>query len=330
MIRHSTMKLALLSIGALVLVSCGALPDALPDEPPPLSDLEEPRELFEEPDDEDERRALPLGAFTGAYVGDARDSLEALLGEPTGVVVQRIVENSPADVAGLEPGDLLLEARRADGSPHALARPSEWRALELQCSAGEALTVVADRAGVPFRATIATVARVRAPQRHALERLREEARVGVVVRTATEVEARSAGLGPGGGAVVVGLAAASPWRSAGLRFGDLISAIDGRPVTAPEVVLDAIRSGEERVAIEFWRAGRVHRHTAALSTRERDVREVYVPLLFHFERDRDRTSTSILFGLFKHESTAAASRTRLLWLIRFGSGDADRLEEVDG
>ena len=41
-------------------------------------------------------------------------------------------------------------------------------------------------------------------------------------------EARAAGLGPGGGAVVVGLSERSPWRAAGLRFGDLIvAALDG-------------------------------------------------------------------------------------------------------
>lgn len=322
------MRAAILG-SALALGGCGLVSGELPEESPPLHDLEEPRALYEEPDDEAQRRALPPGAFTGAYVEDARDSLEALLGEPQGVVVARVVENSPAAVAGLEAGDLIVEARIADGPPRALASPSEWRALELQCEPGRTIAVVADRAGLPLRAAIATVPRVEPAARATVERLREEDRVGVVVRTATEVEARAAGLGPGGGAVVVGLSATSPWRAAGLRFGDLIRAIDDRRVVAPEVVLDAIRSGADEVEIEFLRDGRVHRHRAALSRRERDVREVYVPLLFHYERERDRTSTSVLLGLFKHESTQAASRTRLLWLIRFGSGDADRLEEVD-
>ena len=323
------MKLTTLSVCALILTGCGVLPGQLPEERPPLADLEEPRDLFAEPDDEADRRALPLGSFTGAYVEDARDSLDALLGEPRGVVIERIVENSPAEVAGLASGDWILEAGCAGQTPQPIGRPSEWRALELACEPGSTLTVVADRAGVPFRAEIATLARVRPTARQGVQRLREEERVGVVVRTATEVEARAAGLGPGGGAVVVGLSVASPWRDAGLRFGDLIRSIDDVPITGPEVVLDQIRSGAEEVELEFVRDGRTHRHVARLSERDSELREIYVPLLFHYERNRDESSTSILFGLFQYESTPAASRTRLLWLIRFGTGDADRLEEVD-
>ncbi|MFQ5517227.1 MAG: RNA polymerase sigma factor, partial [Acidimicrobiia bacterium] len=73
-------------------------------------------------------------------------------------------------------------------------------------------------------AVVQAMERLRPADRGETERFREEDRVGVVVRTATEVEARAVGLGPGGGAVVVGLSRTSPWREAGLRFGDLIVA----------------------------------------------------------------------------------------------------------
>ena len=39
--------------------------------------------------------------------------------------------------------------------------------------------------------------------------------------------------------------------------------------------------------------------------------------------------TSMLLGLFRWEKTPAAWRVRLLWLIRFSGGDADRLESVE-
>ncbi len=303
---------------------------ALPDEAPQLVDMEEPLELFAEPDDEAARQALPLGGFTGVHVGDARDSLDALLGEADGVEVVRVVENSAADAAGLVAGDLLVEARAGDGPAIPLQHPSQWRALENEAAPGDRLAVVVDRAGARFRAELAVVARVRHGERAESERLREEDRVGVVVRTATEVEARAAGLGSGAGAVIVGLSRRSPWRAAGLRYGDLLVEIDGRAVTHPEVLLDAIRAGEDELEIVYVRAGERRQVTAAVSDRERTVREVYVPLIFSRERTRDRTTTSALLGLYKQVRTPAASRYRLLWIFRFGTGDTDLLEEVDG
>ena len=53
-----------------------------------------------------------------------------------------------------------------------------------------------------------------------------------------------------------------------------------------------------------------------------------VPLLLRYEKHSDSSSTSVLLGLFRHRRTRAAWDVRLLWLISFGGGDADRLQEV--
>lgn len=312
-----------------VLTGCGLRPHDLPSEPPPLVDMQEPLELFAEPSDEEARLALPLGGFTGATVGDSRDSLDALLGSAEGVLVVDVVLNSPADAAGIQPGDLLLQAGPEGQPPRPLKHPSEWRQLELESAPGQRLVVLLDRAGVRAQTKIEVEARLHAPERGTVQRLREEERVGVVVRTATEVEARAAGLGPGGGAVVVGLSQQSPWRAAGIRYGDLLVSVGGQTVTHPEVVLDAIRAAEgDELEVVWLRDGQRHQTRAALSRRERQVREVYVPLLFSRLRERDRVTTSALLGLYQHVSTPAASRTRLLWVLRFGRGDSDRLMEV--
>ncbi|MFO1051015.1 MAG: hypothetical protein U1F36_02220 [Planctomycetota bacterium] len=301
----------------------------LPDEPPPLADMEEPLSLFAEPDDEAARAALPLGSFTGCEVGAAGDSLESLLEAAHGVQVQAIVENSPADVAGLKVGDLLLHAKLADGSERDLTAESDWRKVELDAAPGSVVTISFDRANRHTSTTLTLVPRMHLPARTAVRRVREEKRVGVVLRTATEVESRAAGLGPGAGAVIVGLSARSPWRHAGLRFGDLVTAVDGAPVSDPEAVLDAIRDAKDRTAVAYVREGKALSADAPLTRRARDTREVYVPLLFDYEYDRGKTDTSILLGLFRHEHTRAAWRVRLLWFIRFGRGDADQLIEVD-
>ncbi|MFM1873572.1 MAG: hypothetical protein RL398_2994 [Planctomycetota bacterium] len=303
----------------------------LPKEPPPLVDMEEPLELRAEPADEAARQALPAGGFTGLKVEDARDSLAAKLEGPTALRVAAVVENSPADAAGLLVDDVLLEVQLAAGAPQAVERPSEWRAIELAAKPGDKLTVIVDRAGREAKAELVVAARVRPESRGVAERYREEARVGVVVRTATEVEARAAGLGPGGGAVVIGLSQMSPWRRAGIRFGDLITAIDGQPITHPETLLAALRDEElERASLTVRRGTESLALEVAMSARRATLREFDVPLLFGYQSDRGKTEWSLLYGLAGYESTAAAWRFRLLWLITFGGGDADRLLEVDG
>lgn len=313
----------------LSLCACSSSPDT-PLQPPPLADVEEPLDLLAEPDDEATRAQLPAGSFSGLYLEDARDTLASKLDQPGQLRIAQVVENSPAAAAGLQPDDLLLEVAIGDGAAQPLQRPSEWRELELAQPAGTRLRLVVDRAGREATTTLQLIARTRQPARLPSQRFREEQRLGIVVRTATEMEARAAGLAPGAGAVLVGMSRQSPWRAAGLRFGDLLVAIDGRPLAHPQDLLQAARNPElERLQVEFVRGG--HRQTVAapLTARDQDLQEIYVPLLFSYEAARGTTEWSCLLSMFHYRSTAAAWRCRLFWLIGFGGGDAERLLEVD-
>ncbi len=312
------------------LAGCSFLEGELRDEPPPLLDMEEPLALHGETEDEAERVALPAGSFSGVYVGDERRSLEEMEDEPEGLLVLRVVENSPGDAAGLREGDLLLEVEGASGA-RALRWPSEWRDVELRTEPGSKLRLLYDRAGVELRTELTVVARVRPALREPAERFREEARVGIVVRTATEVESRNAGLGPGAGAVVVGLARTSPWRKAGLRFGDLIVDVDGKPVAHPGVLLDVIRATPkgESVALTYVRDGKRSTLQAPISRRASEITKFKIPLIINIERDGGFKTVSVLLGIYKSKKTPAAWETRLLWLIKLRGGDADHLEEVE-
>jgi C-terminal processing protease CtpA/Prc len=321
-VRLSPLALLLLLGGCKVFLA----PD-LPDEPPPLVDMEAPLALFAEPDDEERRRALDAGSFTGVQVVVARSSLED---EGTGLLVRQVIENSPADIAGIAVDDILLFAVDHEGEEHALAWPSQWRKIELDAPPDSELTVFYDRAGVEREARIVTIPRVRLPGREESARYREELRVGVVLRTATEVEARAAGLGPGAGAVIVGLSLDSPFRAAGLRFGDLIVEVEGTEVSHPQAVLNAIRDGDDEIALRRRRDGSEEDIVCPLSRRKSTLTEIYIPLLFSYESDRGMSELSLLFGLFRRRATPAAWELRLLWFIRFRGGDADRLEEVSG
>lgn len=319
-------------IGLLAVGGCASLfAPGLPEVAPPLYDMHEPLELQDEPADEVARLALPAGTFSGVYVASATESLAGLLGEPSGLEVVRIVENSPGEAAGLEVGDLLLEARIGDDAPVALRWVSEWRQLELDAAPQSRLHLVYDRAGVEREAELTLVPRVRAAPRVATERVREEERVGVVLRTATEVEARAAGLGPGGGAVLVGMARSSPWRVAGLRFGDLVAEVEGQPVADPQMLLQAIRSApaDGELALEVVRDGARMQVETAVSERASEVREFSIPLIFSYSKNRDISETSALLWLYQFESTPAAWEMTLLWLITFSGSQADRLEVIE-
>jgi len=325
---------ALVSLVATVLASgaCSSLGSEMPDEPPPLASMEEPPALFDEPADEELRTALPLGGYTGVHVSDGRTSLGGLVGgdAPNGVLVQRVIENSPGAAAGIVGDDLIVAARRAGGAEIAIRWPSEWRLFERTSRPGEKISVVIDRAGVDDTTEIVVAARVRAAKRLDVERFREEDRVGVVLRTATQAEARSAGLGAGGGAVIVGLAAESPWRQAGLRFGDIVKRVGSESVAHPQVVLNAIREADaaDRLALQIHRGGSEFEIEALVSRREQDTRRVSIPLIYSYGAERGESETSILLGLFKKTTTKAAWEWRILWFISFGGGDADRLEDV--
>jgi len=321
---------ALAALGALTLAGAGCRA-APPEQAPPLATMEEPLALFAEPDDEAERRSLDAGAFSGVYVVDARRSLDALLAEPEGVLVERVVENSPGAAAGLEPGDVLYELV-GPGERVELRWPSEWRGAELAGAPGDTWELLLDRAGRESTTRLTLVERVVPAEREAVARVREAARVGVVLRGATEVEARAAGLAPGAGAVVVGLSLDSPWRAGGLVFGDLITHVDGEVVAHPEALVGRVGAvdGEARLALDVRRGGRAFRVELPVSRRARETTHVSVPLLFSYEREREASTTSAILGLFRLRRTRAAWDCRLLWLFSFGRGDADRLVEVEG
>ena len=307
--------------------ACSLSPD-IAEQPTALADMEEPLDLRMEPNDESARLALPIGSFSGIYLTDARSTLAAKLDSPGSAEIGKVVENSPAQFGGLQAGDIVLEVEVAGGEAQTINRPSEWRKIELATKPGTEITMFVDRAGREAKTEFTLAPRVHAAARQLSEQFREEQRAGVVIRTATEVEARAAELGPGAGAVIIGLSANSPWRSAGLRFEALLVAIGDQPLTHPQQLLDAARDpARSSLALTYIRKGARQTVTANLSDRAHLMREITVPLVFSYEVNRGKTEWSFLLGIMKYRSTAAAWRFRLLWVIGFGGGDADRLIE---
>jgi len=116
-----------------------------------------------------------------------------------------------------------------------------------------------------------------------------------------------------------------------VRFEDLVHSVDGQAVAHPAALVEAVGAADAQDELELGilRAGESIEITAPVSRRARELKDVHIPLIFRYRREREASETSLLFGLFGLERTSAAWEVRLLWLITFGGGDADRLVEVD-
>jgi hypothetical protein len=135
------------SLILLALSGCGMFRSELPTQADPLQNMDLSRARLALPQDEAQRQELPLGVFTGVQVGDARVTLESQLQAPEGVLVTGIIENSPAIVASIQEGDILLEAALNENEPMPLQWPSDWYRLEQTASSESSIHVLFDRAG---------------------------------------------------------------------------------------------------------------------------------------------------------------------------------------
>lgn len=185
---------------------------------------------------------------------------EAMIGP--GVVVLEVVPGSPADEAGLEAGDLIvsvdgkeLDAENDLAGLIADYAPGDGVSLEVKSPGEEPREVTVTLGGHPEEEATAFLGVRYAPAPHIDGMHRFE---GVPMPFEERpfhlppFEDEHRFFLPGGNfeqaAVVRGVASDSPAEAAGLKRGDVITAIDGEPVAGPEAVVYAIgehKPGEE-------------------------------------------------------------------------------------
>jgi len=181
--------------------------------------------------------------FLGIGVQAADGALLASLGatQDSGVLVNRVERGSPADRAGLEPGDVLTAV-----GGRAVRTPGELVATvgEIPPGSGVDLKAIRDGRERSMRAVLAErqddgvrrdAGDAGARPMSALDRL------GLALRPLGEHEARASGLEATRGALVVDrVAADGPAARAGIAAGDLILRLGQRQVATPEDVRDAL------------------------------------------------------------------------------------------
>ena len=197
-----------------------------------------------------------------------------------GVLVGGVVAGSPAEKAGLRPGDLLLSFQ---GKALDIRYPEElpeFNRLLLGTPIGTRVDLVYERDGRAHEASAATVARGQAQGEEA-----ELKAWGITVQELTLLAAKELNREPHSGVVVSSLRPGSPASEAkpALQPRDILVEVAGRPVRTVDDLLAASRSSKGAAAEP-------------------------VPLLVGFERRTERLLTVVRVGAVEGRDRSAEAR----------------------
>ena len=172
--------------------------------------------------------------------------------------VVEVVDNSPAQLAGIQPGDLLSEI---NGAP--VKESVDYHIAMIGRKAGEALSLKLVRDDRPVQTTLLLKGR---PKPDAAKLVAE--RIGVTVKAVPADVARELRLAEGKGLLVVEVKAGSPAEVIGIEAGDILEALGRYYVTTLDElgeILEFVDTGD-RINISVLRVDppTVYRHRVTI------------------------------------------------------------------
>lgn len=183
---------------------------------------------------------------------------------PVGVYVQTVIENGPADLAGVLPGDIIvsINGRQTENFNRlrnlvGLTRPGTPISLEI-IREGQVLRLEAEVTGSDQLVRLAQAARNAELERALDERARAVETLGVEGLTIDETMPLNLPGMPGQGVFVIEVKPQTPASALGLKAGDVILAIDDREVRTVEQLIDVMQRAdlETGVRVEYANGGR--------------------------------------------------------------------------
>ena len=188
------------------------------------------------------QKLITSGEVKRGYIGtkiqavDEEMARQFKLKAHEGVMVRSVLPNSPADKAGMEPGDLILKL-----NDQPINDPTALQATVEELAIGKSYPMLVSRHGKQQSLNI-TIAEMPKNITVALGDTAEQAtpgnpkfdNLGLDVRSLTPDLAKQFGLKVTAGGVISGVEDGSPAQSAGLKSGDIIEKAGSQPVTTVE------------------------------------------------------------------------------------------------
>ncbi|MFQ5723386.1 MAG: PDZ domain-containing protein [Terriglobia bacterium] len=246
-----------------------------PPEPPRAPEPPEPQVLFLD--------ARGVGMSGQAWLGvrlsevTAEKAAELKLGEPTGALVEEVVEGSPAAKAGLQANDVIVGF-----AGERVRSVAQLRRLVQETPGGRRVQVEVSRAGQRrafevqleerrprfsrrIRVPAITVPHIEIPD-YDVRIFRRPARLGISGAELTSQLAEYFGVEQGRGVLVREVLAGSPAAKAGVKAGDVIVAVDSEPVGSIGELRRALarKQEENRVTLTIVRDHREQSVTVEL------------------------------------------------------------------
>ena len=186
-------------------------------------------------------------AKLGVAVQEVNQSLADSFGleRPEGALVANVEKNSPAERAGLKPGDVI---RSANGKT--IVSSGDLPAIVGLSSPGDKLSMEVWRQGkkVELSAELAKSSNDKVAAVPSVD-AGEGAKLGLALRPLAPDEKAQTGLRSG----VVVDDVAGPAEAAGVEAGDVVLAVNGTPVSTPQQVKEAVAKSSKSVALLIQR-----------------------------------------------------------------------------
>jgi serine protease Do len=167
-------------------------------------------------------------------------------GSSSGVVVSTVVPGSPADRAGIRPGDVILRSQN-----RTLHNPYDWYAELLELRVGESDSIVVKRGAreIPISVAVVDLPDVNAPRVTVLREI-ELISLTPAIRAQYQLQSRQGAL--------VTRASDRVQQQIGLQSGDVIVQINRTPIaSAQDVNRILTTSGRGLVRMYFERGGQI-------------------------------------------------------------------------